>query len=242
MTSRSRPPSWVQAGAAGCLLVTACAATPPNNPGATSERLQPLRLAQFGYAREAAFGHCSGDRCPQRTPKTLALVAEPPPLVAAVPAVTLPALAAPIPDTHAGRALDEREEILPIAPVAPVLVAAVPEIQQLDIQFPFASAHLGARAREALRELAPRLARAREISLSGRTDSTGPVAANAMLAKARTDAVLRELETLSPGIRPTVTIDARGTCCYAEPNDSPANRASNRRVEIRYVLAPDAPP
>ena len=96
--------------------------------------------------------------------------------------------------------------------------------------------------RAALREVAPRLAQASEITLSGRTDSTGPAATNDGLAKARAQAVLRQLLALSPAIAPRVSVDAQGACCYAESNDSPAGRANNRRVEIRYRIDGHDPP
>ncbi|MDU7590150.1 MAG: OmpA family protein, partial [Acidovorax sp.] len=83
---------------------------------------------------------------------------------------------------------------------------------------------------------------ASEITLSGRTDSTGPAATNDGLAKARAQAVLRQLLALSPAIAAHVSVDAQGTCCYAESNDSPAGRANNRRVEIRYRIDGDDPP
>lgn len=83
---------------------------------------------------------------------------------------------------------------------------------------------------------------AQEIFLNGRTDSTGPAAANEWLAEARAQAVLRELLALAPGIAPRVRVEAQGACCFIESNDNPAGRARNRRVEIRYRFDIDDPP
>lgn len=69
------------------------------------------------------------------------------------------------------------------------------------MHFLLASAQLGPSARAALCEVALRLAQASEITLSGRTDSTGPAATNDGLAKARAQAVLRQLLALSPSSR-----------------------------------------
>lgn len=117
-----------------------------------------------------------------------------------------------------------------------------PVDQQLSVHFPFASARLNEAARAALREAAPRLTKAQEISLRGRTDSTGPAAANDWVAEARAQAVLRELRVLAPGVASRVHVEAQGGCCFVDSNDSPAGRALNRRVEIRYRFVIDAPP
>ncbi|NCU66926.1 OmpA family protein [Acidovorax sp. 210-6] len=232
MKRRTHMPWWRPSGAASCLAIAACAATPPASidPPAPTTTIAQARLAQRGHGVEAAFALCHGDACPQRTPKTLASVAAQP---TAVAAPTVP----PLP----GNAVVELD--------APPLIASAssrapeaPVFEQVSVHFPFASAQLGPSARAALREVAPQLALASEITLSGRTDSTGPAAANDGLAKARAQAVLRELAALSPAIAPRVSVDAQGACCYAEPNNSPAGRANNRRVEIRYRIDGDDPP
>lgn len=78
--------------------------------------------------------------------------------------------------------------------------------------------------------------------MTGRTDSTGPVATNERLAQARAQAVLRELLNLAPDIASRVRVQAQGACCFVEPNDSAAGRATNRRVEIRSRFDIDDPP
>jgi hypothetical protein len=52
---------------------------------------------------------------------------------------------------------------------------------------------------------------------------------------------LGQAATVAPGIASITTIDAQGACCFVEANDTPAGRARNRRVEIRYLLEPDDP-
>ena len=214
--------------ASAALLIAGCAATPPPTPAAPSSPV-PQRLAQVGYGQEAVFETCRTDACPQRTPKTLPILASPP----------AHALAPPTP--LQGSSASDRETSGHARAQAgrPQEEAA---LQQIDIQFAFASARLGPDAHQALRALAPRLAQARQVKVSGRTDSTGPTAVNERLAKARADAVLRELLVLAPGIAPVARVDAQGACCYAQANDSAAGRARNRRVEIRYRLDSDVPP
>lgn len=227
-------PWWRPSGAASCLAIAACAATPPASidPPAPKATTAQARLAQRGHGVEAAFALCHGDACPQRTPKTLASVSAHP-TTAAEPAVP------PLP-RNAGVESDERPP--PLIASTSSKAPEAPVFEQVSVHFPFASAQLGPSARAALREVAPRLAQAREITLSGRTDSTGPAATNDGLAKARAQAVLRQLLALSPAIAPRVSVDAQGACCYAEPNNSPAGRANNRRVEIRYRIDGDDPP
>ncbi|WP_245610801.1 OmpA family protein [Xenophilus azovorans] len=126
-----------------------------------------------------------------------------------------------------------------VRPASPV---PRPAAQKLSVQFPFASARLGPAARDALRGIAPQLGQATEVRLSGRTDSTGPAAANDVLAKDRAEAVRRELLALVPGIAPALTVEAQGACCFIESNDRAEGRARNRRVDIVYRLDLDDPP
>lgn len=198
------------------------------------------RLAQRGHGKGAAFELCRGDACPQRTTKTLSEAQGPTSSPVAPPALTQGVTSA-VPD----RGSEERiERSAPSSSLAtsPTPALEAPVLQQLTLHFPFASARLDTPARAALREAAPRLAQAQEITLNGRTDSTGPAAANDWLARSRAQAVLRELLMLAPGIASRVRVEAQGDCCFVEANDSPAGRARNRRVEIRYRFDIDDPP
>ena len=234
MTRRTHMPAWRPSAAASCLAIAACAATPPAPvaPPAPATPIARAQLAQRGHGDGAAFALCRGDACPQRTPKTLA--------PAAVQSTAPAASATPALPRSADVELEESTPP-PIASV-PAKAPEPPAFEQVSVHFPFASAQLGPSARAALREVAPRLAQASEITLSGRTDSPGPAATNDGLAKARAQAVLRQLLALSPAIAPRVSVDAQGACCYAESNDSPAGRANNRRVEIRYRIDGHDPP
>lgn len=218
--------------AAAWLLAAACTTTapPPEIPPSATEHHGAARFAQLSYGPHSAFERCDSNRCPLRTTKTLASATTAPRAVAG---------AAIDPPPH-----DEIESPAPPPSARPASEAHAEEAlrtRQLDVQFAFASAQLSASARSSLKALASELQQARRISLHGRTDSAGPTAANTLLAKARVDAVLRALTALVPGIAPITTIDAQGACCFVEDNDTPAGRARNRRVEIRYLLEPDGP-
>ncbi|WP_162241768.1 OmpA family protein [Pseudorhodoferax sp. Leaf267] len=128
------------------------------------------------------------------------------------------------------------------APLARAQNGRQPTASLLSLQFPFASARLDATARTALRDVLPRLTAAPGITLVGHTDHTGPAAANERLARARAEAVLQALRSLAPGHAFQAHIDARGTCCFAASNDTPAGRARNRRVEIHLGLDPEDAP
>lgn len=221
---RKAATSWRSGAMASCLAVAACAIAPPTSIAPSPAAMDRVRLAQRGHGSDAVFEVCRGHACAQRTPKTLAA-----------------APAALVPETPA-------QAIGPAAPFRSTMGAAERPrpnpafYQQLSVHFPFASARLDAAARATLREAAPRLAQADEIALSGRTDSTGPAAVNDNLAQARAQAVMRELVVLAPGMASRVRVDAQGACCFVESNDSPAGRARNRRVSIRYRFGTDDPP
>ena len=244
MTRHKPTARWRSSSALACLAIGACAVTqpppPPPNPAMAPAAIEPARLAQHGHGRQAAFQLCQGVACPQRTPKTMTTGpdtgASPPPPIARMEHVAPAAV-------RDAASEGERATAASSAPARPAQAAPnASELQQLSVHFPFASAHLSAAARLALREVAPQLARAQDISLHGRTDSTGPAAANDSLAQARAQAVLRELVALAPGIASRVRVEAQGACCFIESNDGPAGRARNRRVEIRDGLDVDDPP
>jgi outer membrane protein OmpA-like peptidoglycan-associated protein len=76
--------------------------------------------------------------------------------------------------------------------------------------------------------------RSDRIVILGRTDSLGSDSFNQALALARGLAVRDHLLDLAPDLPARISIDARGRCCYAAPNDSTRGRSLNRRVELIY--------
>ncbi|MFQ5468403.1 MAG: OmpA family protein, partial [Kiloniellaceae bacterium] len=73
------------------------------------------------------------------------------------------------------------------------------------------------------------------------TDSIGAQDFNDWLALRRAQSVKTHLVTL--GLDPgRIHISGRGKCCYLKSNDTPSDRAANRRAEIRLTsFAKDAP-
>lgn len=225
--------AWRTGAVAVSMALAACAAEPPapEPPPVPPPQASALRVAQLGHGRLATFAWCTSEDCPRRTPKTLA------PLP--VPA------AAPFTESTGPRLPATGVTVLQEAVPQEARDAAPPRqisSHRLSVQFAFASAVLDAAARESVRAIVPLLHRATEVRLSGYTDSAGVAAANEQLAKQRAGAVQRELIALVPDIAPVLSVEARGACCYVEPNDSAAGRARNRRVDILLFVEPDAPP
>ena len=77
---------------------------------------------------------------------------------------------------------------------------------------------------------------ARQITIIGRTDNTGPLAFNESLALARALAVRNHLLSTHPRLTPTLSVKARGNCCFIAANDTLAGRTQNRRVELAFDL------
>jgi OmpA-OmpF porin, OOP family len=88
-------------------------------------------------------------------------------------------------------------------------------------------------------QLGDALAQAYAIILIGYTDSTGNEQYNQGLSKRRADAVAAYLETLGVSTDKVKTV-GRGENDPIAPNDSDANRAQNRRVEVVVVGQPRA--
>lgn len=237
MSSGMRLTVWLPGAVAALLSVPACT-TPelsPSVPEAPITTTARERLAQRGHGSEAVFALCRRSNCPRPTPKTLP--GAPPVAESRGPAVTAAA------DGASTAAASGQEAVrAPVEASTSVPVPATPPPKQLSVRFPFASARLDASARAALRDAAERLAQADDITLSGRTDATGDPAANERLARARVQAVVRELARLVPGLASRATTEAQGGCCFIDTNDSPEGRAHNRRVEIRYRPRGDVPP
>lgn len=77
---------------------------------------------------------------------------------------------------------------------------------------------------------------ARQITIIGRTDNTGPLAFNESLALARALAVRDHLIKKHPTLMPTLSVKSRGACCFIAANDTLAGRTQNRRVELVFDL------
>jgi outer membrane protein OmpA-like peptidoglycan-associated protein len=104
------------------------------------------------------------------------------------------------------------------------------------VQFALGSAKLSRAARSQLNAAMDDLFHVRRITIIGRTDSTGPLAFNQDLALARALAVRDHLRRTHPALAATLTLRARGACCFIAPNDTLAGRAQNRRVEVVFQM------
>lgn len=198
-------------------------------------------IAQLDYGRQAHFANCTPPACPSITPKTLAI--ERP--VGPAPRAAIPATdpsASPSPGEAFATADGPVATPTPPAPPTspPATRPAPPEVlvKEIVVTFPFASAALTPAAR-ALIDDAARQEGVRRIAIRGRTDNVGPVAANDALSRLRAAAVAQYLRARHPRLSSAeVSVDARGACCYAGPNDTTEGRARNRRVEIAFDRDP----
>lgn len=185
------------------------------------------RIAQLGFGRLARFGECVEPACPTTTPKSLDTPPEPKPSQAATPA----------PSTIAATARG------PLPPAIPASAsAAAPQSHRLTLHFALNSARLTATHKALLRDSLPSLRRAERVAIAGRTDDLGSAPLNESLALARGLAVRDHLLSIDPALPARISIDARGRCCYAVPNDDTQARALNRRVEITYSPGRGAAP
>ena len=71
-----------------------------------------------------------------------------------------------------------------------------------------------------------------KIKIEGHTDSDGDAAANLELSKLRADAVKKQLSTGFGIETARMQTAGAGENIPISPNDTPANKATNRRVEI----------
>jgi len=212
---------------AACALVRGRAneAPAPQSPDAPAAR----RLVQLDFARQARFAECVDPGCPVRTPKSLATLADQsPPRPASSPQAAATG-AMPAPTTTAS----SREP----GGIAAARFTSV-EAHRLTLHFALGSASLTAIHRTVLRNTFAALRRADRVVIAGRTDDLGSTALNQSLALARGLAVRDYLLSLDSALPARISIDARGRCCYAVPNEDAQARAQNRRVEITY--SPDS--
>ncbi|MFY9326399.1 MAG: OmpA family protein, partial [Georgfuchsia sp.] len=173
-------------------------------------------------SRQAMFARCIPPACPTRTPKTLALETPSPPLDRAV----LPAPAEPVaPDPVAQNPLPKTETS-----------------HTVTVQFAFGSAWLSPTAQSRLEAAVADIATAHSVTISGRTDSMGPLSVNEALALARAHAVRNYLFNQHPALTAALSIQAQGACCFIAPNDTLVGRARNRRVEVVFRMTEEDPP
>lgn len=213
-------------GAFCCALVLAACSLParprpqPQAPAHAGTAAAGQRLTQLDFGRAARFALCEEPACPNVTRKTSAVAAPP----AAQSVVT---------EQPAAR------------PIAPALVAehgpsigaepAVPP-HKLVLHFATDSATLTVRHKSLLRGAIAELHKTDRIVILGRTDNLGAEARNQSLAFARALAIRDHLLDLAPDLPARIAIDAKGSCCYAAPNETADGRAQNRRVELVFTL------
>ena len=208
-------------GLIGCcaLLAASCSlfhnASPQDHPKSTGP-VVPGQLAQFDFGRQAAFGHCVPPACPTRTPKTLASDSSVRTVDRAMP--SSPA------------------QPSPAEPLTPPTSPKIDTSRTVIVQFGLGSAKLSPAARSSLNSAMSALLSTRQITIIGRTDNTGPLAFNESLALARALAVRDHLLSTHPKLTPTLSVKARGNCCFIAANDTLAGRTQNRRVELVFDL------
>ena len=206
-------------GLIGCctLLAASCSLfhnSAPQNHSKSTGDATPRQLAQLDFGRQATFGHCVPPACPTRTPKTLATDSS----------VRTVDRAAPSSSTQSS----------PSEPVTPLSTPKINTSRTIIVQFGLGSAKLSPAARSSLNKAMSALLSARQITIIGRTDNTGPLAFNESLALARALAVRDLLLSIHPRLTPTLSVKARGACCFIAANDSLAGRTQNRRVELVF--------
>ena len=194
----------------GVVLIAACSSTPFPPPQALSAATPPTRVATLAQPRvvpiagQPGFRVCVDCGPVAPTPKTLGGARK----VAAT---------SPMPaERGASSAAPE--------PVTVRYAASIP--------FAFGSTRIGAAGRAALDAFIARLPGGvpSAVSVAGRTDSVGPRAVNARIARARAEAVLAALRSqLKPR---SEEITSKPLCCYIASNATAAGRADNRRVDV----------
>lgn len=220
-------PNCRRIGLIGCSAVLAASCSlfhnsaPQEHPKNTGDAASG-QLAQLDFGRQAVFGHCVPPACPSRTPKTLA----------ADSSVRTVDRAAP----------SSPAQSIPAESAMPLPTPKIDTSRTILVQFSLGSAKLSSGTRSSLNEAMSALLSARQITIIGRTDNTGPLAFNESLALARALAVRDHLLSKHPRLTPTLTIKARGACCFIAANDTLAGRTQNRRVELVFDLRDKAQP
>lgn len=221
-------------GPATCLLLVACGLLEdqsrhlPESRPAIADRTT-VRISQVGYGPDARFATCAPAVCPAVTAKVMpsapdrghAAALAPTQAVVDLPPTGHPGPVPMVRESHPHGARDAKDS-LPVAP------------RGLTLHFGTNAARLTVAHKALIDAAFSELRRSDLIVISGRTDDVGSESANQALALARGLAVRDHLLDLDPNLPARISIDAKGRCCYAAPNDSVAARAKNRRVEIAY--------
>ncbi|MDO9165225.1 MAG: OmpA family protein [Rhodoferax sp.] len=211
------------------LLASSCSLMQPSQQtGSLAQTAPPApHLTQMNFGRQAEFGLCTPPACPAITPKTLA-----PPL----PHATLPTLR-PLVESST---LSAGEEIIAASPdtttgsSSPFRRASAPLSKTATVHFMFGDASLSAADKVALNRAVAAALDAKQIVISGRTDSIGSASTNELLAAARARAVTDYLRAAHPHLAPVLRLDAQGACCYVAPNNTEQGRSLNRRVDVHF--------
>ncbi len=209
------------------LVVTSCSLSlqPQHEHTARAHQHAPLRkITQAGFGHDAAFAVCTEPACPAVTRKALPATPHP------APHSSAPVFAPGI-DTAA--TLDPGEVHLTVRHGAPDAVATSSEASrtQVVVHFDSGSTELSSAARAT-----------DCILVTGRTDNVGGNRANQALALARARAVRDYLHARLPVRSRTLTLDAKGACCFSASNDTPQGRRHNRRVEIVFGVSGQVAP
>ncbi|MBN8734357.1 MAG: OmpA family protein [Acidobacteria bacterium] len=182
---------------------------------ATPAQLAP-HFAQLDFGRRARFAECVPPACPTRTPKTLAPETPSQPI-------------------HRADSVTSAESVTP-TPLAQDPATEAESLRTVTVQFGLGSAKLSPAARSQLNGAMGNHLHVRRIKIIGRTDSTGPLAFNESLALARTLAVRDHFRKTHPTLAATLTLQARGACCFIASNDTVAGRTQNRRAEVVFRM------
>jgi outer membrane protein OmpA-like peptidoglycan-associated protein len=201
------------------LLASSCSLfrTPVTSaPPSKMRDAAPAQWAQLDFGHRARFAQCVPPACPTRTPKTLA------------------------PETPS-QPIGREATVTPAESVAPAPLAQDPATEAessrtIIVQFGLGSAKLSSAARSQLHSAMGDPLHVRHIRIVGRTDSTGPLAFNESLAFARALAVRDHLRKTHPTLAATLTLQARGACCFIASNDTVAGRTQNRRAEVVFQM------
>ncbi len=104
------------------------------------------------------------------------------------------------------------------------------------LQFKFNSTELTEKGKASLQQVVKELQRYpdAELLIEGHCDNLGAPAYNQKLSEGRANAVAESLEK-DYGIKNKISVIGKGSTENLVPNDSPANREMNRRVEITIV-------
>lgn len=133
------------------------------------------------------------------------------------------------------------------APAAPVIARAStpPQAQEIRksivVLFRSGSARLGDQEAKVIDMQLADARRSRRIVIRGRTDDTGSPRRNDILARQRAEVVRDYLTKRRLSDTIEITLESKGSCCYAADNHSASGRSANRRVEVDMFIVASQP-